>query len=139
MESTSTMKIKNGHLWIKSVINIFGSGYNLHIFVRVGKKSPYTHTIYIKIQFQFTQHSTHYNVKWQFGYSIKDNAYMVAIARDFSDIVGMADTSSHSVKEWLVAFKIITPQMLQHMSQGTWRHIHLCIQHQGAHTDSLDM
>jgi hypothetical protein len=50
---------------------------------------------------------------------------MVAIARDFSGIVGMADTNSYFVKEQLVAFYTITPQMLQHMSQGTWRHPHM--------------
>jgi hypothetical protein len=63
---------------------------------------------------------------------------MVAIAMDFSGIVGMADTSSYFVKERLVAFYTITPQMLQHMSQGHGD-IHVCIQHQGAHTDPLDI
>jgi len=37
------------------------------------------------------------------------------------------------------AFRTITPKMLQRMSQRTWRRIHLCVQHQGAHTDSLNM
>ncbi|GFG29661.1 hypothetical protein Cfor_02972 [Coptotermes formosanus] len=37
------------------------------------------------------------------------------------------------------AFRTITPKMLQRMSQRTWRRIRLCVQHQGAHTDSLDM
>ena len=37
------------------------------------------------------------------------------------------------------AFCTITPKMLRRMSQRTWRRIRLCVQHQGAHTDSLDM
>ena len=37
------------------------------------------------------------------------------------------------------AFRTITPKMLQRTSQRTWRRICLCVQHQGAHTDSLDM
>ena len=37
------------------------------------------------------------------------------------------------------AFCTITPKMLRCMSQGTWRRIRLCVQHQGSHTDSLDM
>lgn len=37
------------------------------------------------------------------------------------------------------AFRTITPKMLRRMSQRTWRRIRLCVQHQGAHTDSLDM
>jgi len=37
------------------------------------------------------------------------------------------------------AFRTITPKMLRHMSQRTWRRIRLCVQHEGAHTDSLDM
>ncbi|GFG37993.1 hypothetical protein Cfor_02876 [Coptotermes formosanus] len=37
------------------------------------------------------------------------------------------------------AFRTITPKMLQLMSQRTLRRIRLCVQHQGAHTDSLDM
>jgi hypothetical protein len=28
-------------------------------------------------QFKFTQHSTQYNVKWQFGNSVQDSAYMI--------------------------------------------------------------
>ena len=35
-------------------------------------------------------------------------------------------------------FRTITPKMLRRMSQRTWRHIRLCVQHQGAHTDPLD-
>ena len=139
MDSTSTMKIKNGHVWKKSVINIFGFVYNLHFFVRLGKQSPYTHTVHIKNQFKFIQHNTHHIVPWQFGYSIEDNAHMGATAREFSCIFGMADTSSYSVKERLVAFRTITLQMLQHMSEWTWRYIHLCIQHEGTHLDPPDM
>ena len=37
------------------------------------------------------------------------------------------------------AFRTITPKMLRRMSQRTWRCIRLCVQHQGARTDSLDM
>jgi hypothetical protein len=37
------------------------------------------------------------------------------------------------------AFRTITPKMLRRMSQRTWRRIRLCVQHHGAHTDSLDM
>ncbi|GFG30996.1 hypothetical protein Cfor_07983 [Coptotermes formosanus] len=37
------------------------------------------------------------------------------------------------------ALRTITPKMLRRMSQRTWRRIRLCVQHQGAHTDSLDM
>jgi len=37
------------------------------------------------------------------------------------------------------AFHTIIPKMLRRMSQRTWRRIRLCVQHQGAHTDSLDM
>ena len=37
------------------------------------------------------------------------------------------------------AFRTITPKMLRHILQRTWRRISLCVQHQGAHTDSLDM
>jgi len=37
------------------------------------------------------------------------------------------------------AFRTITPKMLGHMSQRTWRCIRLCVQHEGACTDSLDM
>jgi len=37
------------------------------------------------------------------------------------------------------AFRTITPKMLRRMSHRTWRCIRLCVQHQGAHTDSLDM
>jgi len=37
------------------------------------------------------------------------------------------------------AFRTITPKMLRRMSRRTWRPIRLCVQHQGAHTDSLDM
>jgi len=37
------------------------------------------------------------------------------------------------------AFHTVTPKMLRHMSQRTWRRIRLCVRHQGAHTDSLDM
>jgi len=48
----------------------------------VGKKSLHTHTIRIKNQFKFTQHNTHYSVQWQSGYSIEDDACMVAIARE---------------------------------------------------------
>ncbi|GFG31668.1 hypothetical protein Cfor_04831 [Coptotermes formosanus] len=36
-------------------------------------------------------------------------------------------------------FHTITPKMLRRMSQKTWRHIRLCVQHHGAHTDSLDV
>jgi len=67
---------------MKSVTNIFGFLYNLHFFIRVGKKSSHIHTICIKNQFKFTQHNTHYTVQWQFGYSIEDNADMVAIGRE---------------------------------------------------------
>jgi len=35
------------------------------------------------------------------------------------------------------AFRTITPKMLRRMSHRTWRRIRLCVQHQGAHTDSL--
>lgn len=37
------------------------------------------------------------------------------------------------------AFHTIVPWMLQRMSQRTWRCIRLYVQHQGAHTDPLDM
>ena len=37
------------------------------------------------------------------------------------------------------AFRTITLKMLRPMSQRTWRRIRLCVQHQGPHTDSLDM
>jgi len=37
------------------------------------------------------------------------------------------------------SFRTITPKMLRRMSQRTWRRIPLCVQHQGAHTDSLDI
>jgi hypothetical protein len=37
------------------------------------------------------------------------------------------------------AFRTITPKMLRRMSQRTWRRIRLCVQHQSAHTDPLDM
>jgi hypothetical protein len=37
------------------------------------------------------------------------------------------------------AFRTVTLKMLRCMSQRTWRRIRLCVQHQGAHTDSLDM
>ena len=37
------------------------------------------------------------------------------------------------------AFRKVTPKMLRRMSQRTWRSIRLCVQHQGAHTDSPDM
>jgi len=64
---------------MKSVIYIFGFVHHLHFFIRVGKKSSHTHTICIKNQFKFTQHNTHYNVQWQFGYSIEDNAFGYSI------------------------------------------------------------
>jgi hypothetical protein len=35
------------------------------------------------------------------------------------------------------AFRKITSQMNQRMSQGTQRRVRLCFQHQGAHTDPL--
>ena len=37
------------------------------------------------------------------------------------------------------AFRIITRKMLRRMSKRTWRRIRLCVQHQGAYTDALDM
>jgi len=37
------------------------------------------------------------------------------------------------------AFRTITPKMLRCMSKRTWRRICFCVQHQGAHTDALDM
>jgi hypothetical protein len=37
------------------------------------------------------------------------------------------------------AFRTITPKMLRRMSQRTRRRIRLCVQHQGAQTDTLDM
>ena len=37
------------------------------------------------------------------------------------------------------AFRTITPKILRRMSQRTWRRIRLCVQHQVAHTDSLNM
>jgi len=37
------------------------------------------------------------------------------------------------------AFRTVTPKMLRYMSRRTWRRIRLCVQHEGAHTDSLDM
>jgi hypothetical protein len=39
----------------------------------------------------------------------------------------------------LSAEQLITPKMLCRMSQRTWRRIRLCVQHQCARTDSLDM
>ena len=37
------------------------------------------------------------------------------------------------------AFRTINPKMLRLLSQRIWRRICLSVQHQGAHTDSLDM
>jgi len=37
------------------------------------------------------------------------------------------------------AFRTFIPKMLRRISQRTWSRIRLCVQHQGAHTDSLDM
>jgi hypothetical protein len=39
---------------------------------------------------------------------------------------------------WKTPFAV-TQKMLRNMSQRTWRHIRLCVQHQGEHTESLDM
>jgi hypothetical protein len=36
-------------------------------------------------------------------------------------------------------FRTITSQMLRYVPQTTWRGIRLCVQHQGAHTDPLDV
>jgi len=38
--------------------------------------------------------TTHHNVQWRFGSVIEDNAYMGAVAREFSYVFRMADTSS---------------------------------------------
>jgi hypothetical protein len=38
-----------------------------------------------------------------------------------------------------VPWYTITPQMLRRMSHRTWRHIRLCSEHDGAHTDPLDV
>jgi hypothetical protein len=85
---------------MKSVINIFGFLYNLHVFVRVGKKSLHTHAIRIKNQFMFTQHNTHYNVQWQFGYNIEDNACMIAIARELVLLVWLTKAVAVSRSGW---------------------------------------
>jgi hypothetical protein len=37
------------------------------------------------------------------------------------------------------ALRRITPKMLRRMSHRSWRLIRLCVLHQDAHTDSLDM
>jgi hypothetical protein len=87
MESTSTR-------------NVFGFLCNLYFFVRVGKKSSHTHAICIKNQFKFTQHNTHHNVEWQFGYSIEDNAYMVAIARVLVLLVWLTQAVTVSRSGW---------------------------------------
>jgi hypothetical protein len=35
--------------------------------------------------------------------------------------------------------KTVSPKMFRRMSQRTWRRTRLCVQHQGAHTDSQDI
>jgi hypothetical protein len=69
------------------------------------------------------------------------------VAKKFSCVVGMADTCSHSIEQLVAGVWVHETQrtgqpmtqMLLHISQRTWRHICLCIQHQGTHTDPLDM
>jgi len=83
-----------------SIINIFGFLYNLHFFVRVGKKSSHTRPIHIKNQFKFTKHNTHYNVQWQFDYSIEDNAYIIAIAGELALLVWLTKAVTVSRSSW---------------------------------------
>jgi len=54
----------------------------------VVQKSMSTHTI------QLYTAQTHQYAQWQFGSGIVDNAYMGAVAREFSCVFGIADTSS---------------------------------------------
>jgi len=56
----------------------------------MGAKSPSTYTII----FYTVQHTLQCTVQWQFGSVIEDNTYMGAVAREFSYVLHMADTSS---------------------------------------------
>jgi len=95
----------------------------------------YTHTICTQNHFKFTQHSTVYTITY--------NGSLATVAREFSCIVHMADTSRYS-EECLVASVWVherqcmgktMKQMLWRMSQRTWRCIYLSVQYRGANTD----
>jgi hypothetical protein len=42
-------------------------------------------------------------------------------------------------QSWEQAFTTIMPQMLWHLSHRIWWHTRLCFEHDGAHTDPLDV
>jgi hypothetical protein len=103
-----------------------------------GEKSLCTHAMHIQNQFNFVQYNMQYSVHWQFG-----NSFLILLPLPGNLVVlsvwwhkqlfcwGRVDLLSHHYS--------CTPQMLWHMSQKSWRCIHLCFQHQGTCVDPLDM
>ena len=76
---------------------IFSASRSIHSASRTALTTMWTRSHCPPTQFKCTQHNTHHSVQWQFGSGIEDNAYMGAVAREFSYVFGMADTSSYSV------------------------------------------
>jgi hypothetical protein len=101
-------------------------------------RSYLTHTMHIQNHFNFIWYNMWYSVQWQFG-----NSILILLPLP-GNLVVLSEWLHKQLLCWgrvggLSHHYSSTAQILWHMSQRLLRCIHLCVRHQVAPMDPLDM